>query len=351
MAMSPKTPRRPVGLIALLLLGCLTAPIAAAPIEDRQVFIRGMVISCPRGGQIWGSPEMAESLERVSALGAHWVAIHPYAGVRRDGSIRFRPAGQTGFLQRAATLAKAAGVQLFWKPHLAYWGSFAWRGDIEFGDDTEAWRRFFDGYRSFIVDQAKFAEGVGVDLLAVGVEYEKTTRFESEWRQIIAAVRAVFSGRITYAANWDSLDRVPFWDAVDLIGVHAYFPLSLEDSPDRSELWHGWDEPLERLAQFSRRWQDKPILFAEIGYPRSLRAAAEPWVPGIQTDPGVLSLRRTLIEVALERIQGAPYVEGMFWWKWIPGDDRWDRDFSMKDEEALQAIQGQWGRTTRSTAQ
>ena len=62
-------------------------------------------------------------------------------------------------------------------------------------------------------------------------------------------------------------------------------------------------------------------------------------------------MRRTLIEVALERIQGAPYVEGMFWWKWIPGDDRWDRDFSMKDEEALQAIQGQWGRTTRSTAQ
>ena len=330
--------------LPILALGvCLTHPAPIHASDSREDFLRGIVVSCPRAGQIWGSPEMARSLEEITSLGAGWVAIHPYARVERDGTIRFRPAGEAAYLERAVVLARQANVELFWKPHLAYWGNFEWRGAIEFGDDAGDWRRFFDGYRDFIVDQARLAERLGVDLLAVGVEYELTTHRESEWRQIIAAVCSVYSGRLTYAANWDSLDQVPFWDALDLIGVHAYFPLTHEEFPDRSAIWRGWDGPLARLASLSQSLQDKPVLFAEIGYSRSLRAAAEPWVPDNQDTPVVQSLRRLLIEVAVERIEEIPYVEGMFWWKWIPGDDRWDRDFSMKDEEARQAILQHWG--------
>jgi len=317
------------------------ARIEAQPPPDE--FLRGMVVSCPRAGQIWGSPEMAHSLAEITALGVRWVAIHPYARVGRDGSIRYRPTGETPYLRRAAELAREAGIRLFWKPHLAYWGSFEWRGAVDFGDDIEAWARFFDGYRRFIVDQARLAQSVGVDLLAVGVETERTTQHEAEWRQIIAAVRLVFAGRLTYAANWNSLSRVPFWDALDLIGVHAYFPLSEDESPDRTRIWQGWDDPLARLKALSRSQGNKPVLFAEIGYARSHRAAAEPWIPGHEDTPDVRSLRRTLIEVALERIETAPWVEGMFWWKWIPGNDRWDRDFSMKDPEARQALLEHWG--------
>ena len=339
-------PNRLLVPATLLLVGWMLQSgfAAAEQVEQSQrEFLRGVVVSCPRAGQIWGSPEMARSLEEITALGADWVAIHPYARVEKDGSIRYRSSREADYLQRAARLTREAGVKLFWKPHLAYWGNFEWRGSIEFGDDPEAWRRFFDGYRAFIVDQARFAESVGVDLLAVGVEYEQTTHHESEWRQIIAAVRSVFTGRLTYAANWDSLQRVPFWDALDLIGVHAYFPLSQEEFPDRSAIWQGWEKPLAKLAQLSQSLENKPVLFAEIGYSRSPRAATEPWVPDVQTTPLVLSLRRTLIEVAVERIEAVPYVVGMFWWKWIPGDDRWDRDFSMRDEEARQAVQRHWG--------
>lgn len=331
-------------LPSLALVVWLAHPAPVFTSDSRRDFLRGIVVSCPRAGQIWGSPEMARSLEEITSLGAGWVAIHPYARVERDGTIRFRPAGEAGYLERAVALASQANVKLFWKPHLAYWGNFDWRGAIEFGEDAEAWRRFFDGYRAFIVDQARFAERLGVDLLAVGVEYELTTHQESEWRQIIAAVRAVFSGRLTYAANWDSLDNVPFWDALDLIGVHAYFPLTEEGQPDRSTLWQGWEEPLARLAHLSKSFGDKPVLFAEIGYPRSPRAAVEPWIPGNQNTPSVLSLRRALIEVAVERIEKSPFVAGMFWWKWIPGDNRWDRDFSMRDDEARQAVRQYWGK-------
>ena len=166
-------------------------------------------------------------------------------------------------------------------------------------------------------------------------------------------MRSVYDGRLTYAANWDSLERVPFWDALDLIGVHAYFPLTEDLSPSAASLWQGWDAPLAALEDLSRRHQGKRVLFAEIGYARSPRAAIEPWIPDHHDHPETRILRQRLIEVALQRIESTPFVEGMFWWKWIPGDDRWDRDFSMKDWEAKQALQRFWGRevATPSTAQ
>lgn len=311
--------------------------------------MRGMVVSCPTWGPIWGSPLMAEALADLGQLGVEWIAIHPYAGVRRDGRVRMTPAESTGFLERAVELARKADMKLFWKPHLAYWGSFDWRGDIAFGDDEEAWRRFFDGYREFIVDQAAFAERAGAELFAVGVETDATTFRDEEWRRVIAAVRRVYSGRITYAANWDSLGKVGFWDAVDVIGVHGYFPLAEGDSPDEAALRRGWEGPLERLRALAAAEGGKPVVFAEIGYNRSPDAARRPWEYEMRDGAEIRELRRRLIEVALTRLEAEPAVHGLFWWKWIPGETRFDRDFSMRDPEAREALARHWS-SARPTA-
>lgn len=316
-------------------------------------FLRGMTVSCPRYGQIWASASMTESLRELSALGVEWVAIHPYAGIRRDGSMRVTPAAETGYLPGAVQIAREEGIHLFWKPHLAYWGSFEWRGEIQFGEDEKAWQRFFDGYRRFIVDHARFAEASGIQLFAVGTELEATTHRETEWRRIVAEVRQVYSGRLTYAANWDRVDKVPFWDAVDWIGVQAYHPLSDRQTPDRGTLVTGWESHLRELETLSRR-TGKKVLFTEIGYDRSTRAALEPWARGT-AERGVDSdearaLRARLIEVALERLPREPWLAGIFWWKWMPGHpyrwDRGDRDFSMRAPEARQALERFWGPRT-----
>lgn len=307
---------------------------------SRERPLRGMTVSCPTWGPIWGSPTMAESLEELRALGVGWVSIHPYAGVRRDGSIRSTSAFELDFLERAVELARASGIRLFWKPHLAYWGSFDWRGSIEFGDDRNAWRRFFDGYRRFIVDQARFAAEHDVPLFSVGLEYEATMEHEEEWREILSEIRAVYPGTITYAANWDRLDDVPFWDAVDLIGVQGYFPLSTEDDPPREAIDRGWDEPLRRLRELSKR-HGKPVLFAEVGYDLAPSAAAEPWKTASRDTAETRALRRRLLEVAIERLEAEPFVVGLFWWKWIPGA-RPDRDFAMQHPDARDVLRRAW---------
>ena len=312
--------------------------------SDGHTFLRGMTISCPGYGRIWGSREMERSLEELRGLGVAWAAIHPYAGVDRKGRVRFTPAEKTGYLTRAVELAREAGVQLFWKPHLAYWGSFDWRGDIEFGRDEERWRRFFNDYRAFIVDQARFAEASGIRLFSVGLEYEKTTGREKEWREVLAAVRQVYSGRITYSANWDRVEDVPFWDAVDLIGVQAYFPLSYHDDPSLETIRQGWERHLDQLRGLSQR-HGKGILFAEIGYDVSPDAARAPWQRNSRESPKNRALQRRLMEVALDRIEETPFIEGMFWWKWIPGQ-RHGGDFSMRHAEPRATLERAWSQAS-----
>jgi len=61
-------------LLSIATAGLVVTALAAPAAQPDEVlvsvdaFMRGMVISCPRGGQIWGSPLMAESLGALEDL-------------------------------------------------------------------------------------------------------------------------------------------------------------------------------------------------------------------------------------------------------------------------------------------
>ncbi len=330
---------------ALCLVLILLSGTRADAGEPEPSFARGVIVSCPMAGKIWGSKLMAGTLDELSELGVQWVSIHPYAWVNKKGEVEPYSQGEDAYLRRAAALVHGRKMGLFWKPHLGYWGSFEWRGTIEFGDDERVWKRFFEGYRLFIVAQARLAEELGVEMFAMGVELDATLH-RPEWISIISEVRKVYSGLLLYAANWDRVESVPFWDRLDLIGVHAYYPLSQEAEPTREALVEGWKGPLDALSSLSARHGGKRVLFAEIGYNRSSRAAGEPWDYAVENTPATRALRRRLIEVALEGLPEEPWIAGIFWWKWMPGEgnDRWDRNFSMRDDEAREALSSYWSK-------
>lgn len=299
-----------------------------------------MTVSCPTYGQVWGSPAFSEALRTLKTLGVEWVAIHPYAGVRKDGSVRFTPAAETGYLERAVERARKAGVPLFWKPHLAYWGSFDWRGSIDFTEDA-AKQRFARSYRAFILDQARFAARAGAPLFAIGVELERLVRYEDYWRELIAEVRRVYPGRITYASNWDGASRIRFWDALDYVGVQAYYPLRITPglTPDEPALRKAWAPILAEVRTLAERTK-RPVLFTEIGYPEARHAAERPWDPKGFFDTADRALRVALVKYALREVERVPFVAGMFWWKWIPGRRR--GDFAMQPPEIQSALRKLW---------
>ena len=48
---------------------------------------------------------------------------------------------------------------------------------------------------------------------------------ETHWRKLIRKTRSLYQGQLTYAANFDQYHEVSFWDALDFMGVNAYFSL------------------------------------------------------------------------------------------------------------------------------
>ena len=62
-------------------------------------------------------------------------------------------------------------------------------------------------------------------MFSVGTELQiPALQREADWRQLIKDVRAVYSGKLIYSANWyEEYEGIKFWDALDAIGVQAYF--------------------------------------------------------------------------------------------------------------------------------
>ena len=71
---------------------------------------------------------------------------------------------------------------------------------------------------------------------------------------------------LTYSANWDSYDRVKFWDALDYVGLTGYYELVSTNDATETEMRAAW----VRIRDGLSRWQrgvGRPLVFTEIGYP------------------------------------------------------------------------------------
>jgi hypothetical protein len=285
--------------------------------DGEEAFLKGVTVSAQTYGQEWGTPEMAATLDELKSLGANAIAIHPYAKIQADGSLQFPADPAQDYVTRPLDWARERGLRVMLIPHIAYWGSpFLWRGEIDF-PNAAGWNRFFTDYEKWIVGLARVAEAHDVPIFCVGLEYGASQKLVRRWRQVIAAVRAVYHGRITYGANWNEVDNVPFWAELDDIGVLAYFPLTKAENPTPEQLAAGWEPWMAKLEALSKRY-GKPVLFTEVGYNKNERCAAEPWDFNHPAGPNAEEMQARCTEQALLLAKRYPFLTGMFFWKWFP---------------------------------
>ena len=332
--------------LALSMLGA--SPIWA---NSNPAFIKGMTVSCQTSGWEWATPEMAATLDELKSLGVNSIAIHPYAQVQNDGHVRFR--SDDGFRHIIVPLewARDRGLSVMLIPHIAYWGTkFLWRGEINF-QTTEEWDRFFADYQTWIVQMARLAEAHGAKIFCIGLEFTYAQKFDQRWRKIIAAIRAVYHGQLTYGGNWDSFEEVTFWDALDYIGVLAYFPLTKSENPTRDDIAQAWKGKCTELSAYSQAHGNKKFLFVEIGYNVSARAAAEPWAFKMG-GPHAREIQHRCIEVALDLPRQCPTIAGMYWWKWFPDlPNREQENYRLQTPEIKALIAKHWKEATTPTEQ
>jgi hypothetical protein len=328
---------------ALLALVPLLA--SGRPGTDPKV-VHGMTISCQTWGWEWGSDGFGAELDELAKLGVNWVAIHPYGSIRADGTIstrRYEADPPPDWIVRPIREAHARGISILVIPHLAYWGSpWSWRGAIEFPDPA-CRARFFETYTAWMTAIARAAKDA--DGFSIGNETDKLVCCEKEWRAVIAAVRKETSAKLTYAANFDSYPTVPFWDALDAVGVQAYFPLSDAKDPTDDDLREGWRRAIDGLRAISVR-TGKPVVCTELGYDLSSDAARRPWESGRgrrEDEPTARALQERCLRIGLEETaREKDWLRGAFLWKWFVGPARHE-DFRMQAPEIRGVIASVWG--------
>ena len=317
--------------------------ILAARLRADDAPVRGVIVSCQTWGGEWGRPEMASAMDELKSLGANCIAIHPYAQIHANGALSWRSEPAPEHLTRPLAWAKERGLGVMMIPHIAYWGSpFSWRGDIRFTTPAE-WKRFFSDYEKWIVEMATIAEAGGAARFCIGLEYAHAEKFDAEWRRIIVAVRAVYHGRISYGANWTTFENVTFWDALDEIGVLAYFPLSDAANADAARLAAGWEPWLAKLGAVSKR-TGKSVVFTEIGYNDDARCAARPWEFGHGASSTAPDLQARCLACGLDLQRRTPWLAGMFLWKWFPDiRGREHESFDLRRPMLKRVIADAWG--------
>jgi exo-beta-1,3-glucanase (GH17 family) len=115
-------------------------------------------------------------------------------------------------------------------------------------------------------------------MFCIGTELTRLSLEKTEyWRSLIQEVRAIFSGKITYAANWyQEYENITFWDKLDYIGIQAYFPLTNNESPSLAQISKGWSKHISAIEKVSKRYGRK-VLFTEMGYKSTVDSAIRPW--------------------------------------------------------------------------
>lgn len=178
-------------------------------------------------------------------------------------------------------------------------------------------------------------------------------RRDCEWRHVIHAIRSPeyasyikyarlqggnYTGKLIYAANWrgapegatsPEFENITWWDAVDMIGVDAYFPLSQNNADlSVSQLQSAWQGQtpcgekdlnvcpgniVSRLGAVSAKY-GRPLVFTAAGYGSTPGANSAPPIPqgAIQVN-GDNAEQLSDMQALLESFNGQPWWAGVFW--------------------------------------
>ncbi|MCH9647832.1 MAG: hypothetical protein K0U98_06305 [Deltaproteobacteria bacterium] len=310
----------------------IKAPVSESPRRSLSASGAFVELRNKHRGVAWvaGREISGASLDPLVGNSVGWIAQTPFgwqSGVDSP-SIRLKTSGGVLWgetdegLATTTRLARERGIKTLLKPHI--WVRGKWRGDIAMADEA-AWKEWFQNYETFLLHYARLAEGLKIEALCIGTELHRTVKEKpDQWRRLIRAVRKVYSGQLTYAANWyQEFEDVSFWEELDFIGVQAYFPLRSQPGGTVAQLRDGWQQPLRALEAVSKK-AGKPVLVTEVGYRSTSGASQKPWEWPQRGNPAPVDLvtQKRAYEAFFQEVWPQPWVAGVYWWKWYPGPSR-----------------------------
>jgi hypothetical protein len=303
--------------------------VAGAPV-GAAAGVRGVALGLFASDPAWDYGPMVDEIRARGATDV-LVVVNAVQSNRFASDIELR-AGRSpniATIERTLGQVRAAGMRAALMPvvRLEARASYEWRGVIAPADGLDAW---FESYRALVLPLAEMASAHGVERFVVGSELGSLEAYEARWRSLIEEVRARFDGTVTYSANWDRVSEVPFWDALDEVGLTAYFPLGSDVSPDG--LADAWRTPRDEMEALSAR-TGKPVLVTEVGYASRRDAAKRPWDDATAAELD-LEAQRLLYRGFCDAFVDTPNVSGFYVWNWFGFGGPRDTGFTPRGKPA-----------------
>ncbi len=309
----------------------------------------------PRSPEDFATDTFKASVRQAEEMGANTVSlIIPYYQSTLN-SHDMAPGWNTptdAALTSAINYAHSLGLRVDLKPHLQVSSDpTAWRATID-ASDRDAW---YAAYENMLKHYGSIAQQSHVESVTIGTELItmasswQTSDNTRRWSQIIDNLRTVYSGALTYSANWgssgwyDEKNFIKFWDKLDYIGISAYLPLSTDPNYTVEELkntWRNWD--INQIKILHDTW-NKPVIFSEVGYRSVDGAMARParWQTGGSVD---LQEQVDGYRALFEYWSQVNYFNGISIWSWVSDINAGglnNNDFTPQNKPAQDLIK-QW---------
>ncbi len=252
----------------------------------------------------------------MQSIGVEWVAINHWwwQDYLNSSDIKIGQYSDTfENMTDCFSYARSIGLHILYKPMLNLAKTYDWRSYIVFSD---AW---IANYTWWMVENAKAAEAGGVEILSIGTEMGNMQVHSAEVRQMIAAIRAVYSGLLTYSANHDSYMFIDWWDAVDIIGISMYTMMTIAMNPTISDLQTVWNGMYYELEELALKW-NLPVAFTEIGIQARDGSNMIPNDNQISLERDVPEMENYYLSLFQSRIWTALWFKGAYWWIWDYSD-------------------------------
>ena len=259
--------------------------------------------------------------------------------------------------------------------------SWPWRPDHP--DHQQFVAEFWETYASQAVHFARLAEEEGVRLYSLGTETDRLFRtrsggdhwpndFGQELKSMVARVRAVYDGLLTYDMHYSAFTDADFfgpgsnhlWEDLDLdiVGVSVWFPLTDSvptTAPSVTDLQARYEQIFQDyLIPVAERNPGRPVVFLEYGATDSVEAPKEPGGSPAQFQPFVFTdadgngqddgreTQANIYQALINTMARHPGVlNGFFPWdNWIASDAQWaeyaagQRGFPLRDKPAEEVV-------------
>ncbi len=184
--------------------------------------------------------------------------------------------GKTGGIEDEIGFAHLKNLSVMIRPQIDFQDNITLSTTFDAGSD---WTTFESSYTAFLIHWANVADSLNVEVLCIGDDFEYFTITRPDyWAGLIDSIREIYSGKLTYAADWDSYGTVPFWSDLDYIGINAYFPINPEPTPLSDDVEQNWLTDVIPDMEVLQTSVGIPVIFTEYGYRSVDYCGNEPWV-------------------------------------------------------------------------